>query len=91
MDTAITETNRRRSLQEAYNIKHGITPKTIVKEIRDTIEITFKAEEDYTKLSKADKQKKIAELTKAMKDAASRLEFETAAAIRDQIAKLSSF
>ena len=91
MDKAITETNRRRSLQEAYNKAHGIIPKTIVKEIRDSIEITFKAEEDYTKLSKADKQKKIAELTKAMKDAASRLEFETAAAIRDQISRLSSF
>lgn len=91
MDKAITETNRRRSLQEKYNQTHGIIPKTIVKEIRDSIEITFKAEEDYTKLSKADKQKKIAELTKAMKEAASRLEFETAAAIRDQISRLSSF
>jgi len=90
MEKAINETNRRRKLQLDYNKKHGITPKTIIKEIRDTIEITFKTEEDYSKLTKAEKQKRIAELTKAMKDAASRLEFETAAAIRDQIARMSS-
>ena len=90
MEKAINETNRRRKLQEEYNQKHNIVPKTIIKEIRDTIEITFKAEEDYTKMSKEDKKKRIAELTKAMKEAASKLEFETAAAIRDQIAKISS-
>ncbi|MBE6649490.1 MAG: excinuclease ABC subunit UvrB [Ruminococcaceae bacterium] len=90
MDKAITETNRRRKLQEDYNQKHGIIPKTIIKEVRDSIEISFKVEEDYKALSKSEKQKRIAELTKAMKEAASRLEFETAAAIRDKIAQLSS-
>jgi excinuclease ABC subunit B len=91
MQSAINETSRRRNLQEAYNKKHGITPTTIIKEIHDSIEITFKTEENYSKLSKEEKKKRIAELTKAMKEAASRLEFETAAAIRDQIARLSSF
>ncbi len=91
MEKAINETNRRRKLQEEYNVKHGITPKTIIKEVRDSIEITFKIEDNYKELSKADKKKRIEELTKAMKEAASRLEFETAAAIRDQISKLSSF
>ncbi len=90
MDKAITETNRRRKLQEDYNQKHGIIPKTIIKEVRDSIEISFKVEEDYKALSKSEKQKRIAELTQAMKEAASRLEFETAAAIRDKIAQLSS-
>ncbi len=90
MEKAINETNRRRKLQEKYNKQHGITPKTIVKDVRDSIEITFKIEEDIKGLSKSEKQKRIAELTKAMKEAASRLEFETAAALRDQIAKLSS-
>ncbi len=91
MNKAITETNRRRAIQEKYNKENGIVPKTIIKEVRNSIEITFKAEDDIKSMSSADKKKRIEELKKAMKDAASRLEFETAAAIRDEIAKLSSF
>ncbi len=92
MRRAINETNRRRSIQDAYNKANGITPKTIVKDIRAPIEITSKKEaeklEKNKKLSKDEKKKLIDKLTADMKRAAKDLDFETAAFIRDKIRRL---
>ncbi len=90
MEYAITETNRRREIQERYNKEHGITPKTIVKDVRDIIEIGQKAENDKpdSKLSRAEKQALIKRLTSEMQQAAKILEFEHAAYLRDRINKL---
>ncbi len=92
MQRAIAETNRRRKIQKAYNEKHGIVPKTIVKDIRAPIEITSKKEaeklEKAKKLNKEDKKKLIDKLTADMKRAAKDLDFETAALIRDKIRRL---
>ena len=92
MKRAIAETNRRRKIQQAYNEKHGITPKTIVKDIRAPIEITSKKEaeklEKSKNLSKDEKKKLIDKLTSDMKRAAKDLDFETAAFIRDKIRRL---
>ncbi|MBQ1206222.1 MAG: excinuclease ABC subunit UvrB [Clostridia bacterium] len=92
MKRAIDETNRRRRIQQAYNEKHGIVPKTIVKDIRAPIEITSKKEaerlEKNKKLSKEEKKKLIDKLTADMKRAAKDLDFETAALIRDKIRRL---
>ena len=92
MNEAITETKRRRTIQEAYNKTHGITPKTIMKEIRDIIsnEDSTKEKEQKTVLTKAETQKMIANLTKEMKEAASRLDFEKATELRDIIFELKS-
>ncbi len=92
MERAITETERRRSLQKAYNEEHGIVPKTIIKGIRDVLEITSKKsiEEKETKgkLSEAEKKKLIEKYTIEMKSAAKLLEFEHAAYLRDKIKEL---
>ncbi len=94
MKAAIGETNRRRAIQMAYNEANGITPKTIVKNIRDVIEIGKHADrlEKNTrggkKLSAGEREKLIEELTKQMKQAAKNLEFEQAAYLRDKIAEL---
>lgn len=92
MRKAIGETNRRRKIQDAYNKAHGITPKTIVKEIRAPIEITSKKEaermEKAKNLSAAEKKKLIDKLTADMKRAAKDLDFETAALLRDKIRRL---
>ena len=92
MERAITETNRRRELQLAYNKEHGIVPKTIIKDIRDVIEISSKAEVDdkaaKKKMSKKEKDELIAKLTAQMKEAAKLLEFEHAAYLRDKINEL---
>ncbi len=91
MEAAIRETERRRNKQIKYNEEHGITPKTIVKPVRDVIEISTKTEVDKKtgkKLSKKEKQELIEKLTKEMKAAAKILEFEHAAYLRDKIAKL---
>ena len=93
MEKAITETERRRAIQMKFNEEHGIVPKTIVKDIRDVIEISTKEEVEYearqkTKLSKAETAKLIEKLTKEMKEAAKLLEFEHAAFLRDKIAEL---
>ncbi|MCR5781219.1 MAG: excinuclease ABC subunit UvrB [Clostridia bacterium] len=91
MEAAIRETARRRNAQEAYNLEHGIKPETIIKPVRDVIEISSKAtvEKKFKKqLSRFEREKLIAELTKEMKAAAKLLEFEHAAYLRDQIAKL---
>lgn len=92
MERAITETNRRSELQLAYNKEHGIVPKTIIKDIRDVIEISSKAEVDdkaaKKKMSKKEKDELIAKLTAQMKEAAKLLEFEHAAYLRDKINEL---
>ena len=91
MEAAISETERRRKIQSDYNKAHGITPKTIKKDIRDVI-MTF-TEDDKNKESKkevkgATKEEKIAALTLLMQEAAQKLEFEKAAKYRDEIEKL---
>lgn len=91
MEGAIHETERRRSIQEAYNKEHGITPKTIVKEVSDIIEISThkdEGEKPYKKMTRAEREQLIEKLTKEMKAAARLLEFEHAAYLRDRIKKL---
>ena len=92
MERAIMETERRRSLQMAFNEEHGIVPKTIIKEVRDVLEITSKKNlEEKTKkkkMSAAEKQRMIDKLTVEMKNAAKLLEFEHAAYLRDKIKEL---
>ena len=95
MDRAISETNRRRKKQQAYNTAHGIVPKTIQKKVVDLIKLTKVAEEDETgkvyttksakKLSEKTLQKQIKELEKRMREAAKQLDFELAAEYRDQL------
>ena len=91
MDKAIKETARRRKIQEEYNKEHNITPKTIIKEIRDLIsnEEEIK-EEPKVKLSKKEKLDMIDNLTKEMNDAAKKLDFERAMELRDIIFELKS-
>ncbi len=92
MERAIMETERRRSLQMAYNKEHGIVPKTIIKEIRDVLEITSKpnleSKTSKKNMSAAEKQQLIDRLTVEMKNAAKMLEFEHAAYLRDKIHEL---
>ena len=95
MERAIKETNRRRAIQQKFNEEHGIIPQTIKKDIRDIIEIgrddkktAGNKAKQQKKLTVGEKEKLIVELTKQMKDASRRLEFEQAAYIRDQIKKL---
>ena len=107
MEVAIGETARRRSIQDAYNKAHGITPRTVIKDIRDVIEISASEEdtrhkrrgtgiegvEDKSpkrKLSAKDREALIEKLTREMKQAARELEFEKAAFIRDEIARIKS-
>ena len=92
MENAIRETERRRKIQMDYNEKHGIKPKTIIKEVRDVIEISSKVEtESKTSAKKqkhmtaAERQALIEKLTSEMKNAAKLLEFEHAAYLRDKI------
>ena len=90
MERAINETRRRRGIQQAYNEKHGNTPKTIVKEIRAPLEITVKKDggKGEQELTPEAKKKLIDRLTAEMKRAAKDLDFETAAALRDRIRRL---
>ena len=93
MEAAISETLRRREIQMKFNEEHGIVPKTIVKDIRDVIEISSKEEVDYKtqqklKMSRQERLALIDKLTKQMKEAAKRLEFEHAAFLRDKIKEL---
>ena len=90
MERAIEETNRRRTIRDGYNREHGITPKSIKKEVRSVLEIskTENLPQDGKKLSKKDRERMIAEYTKQMREAARMLEFEYAAMMRDKIAKL---
>ncbi len=97
MDIAISETKRRRSLQEEFNEKHNITPQTIQKEIPQLIQATVVNEEDdgldkpaLAKMSKKEKEKVIAEMESEMKQAARDLHFERAAELRDMILELKA-
>ena len=98
MIKAISETKRRREIQEAYNEKHGVTPMTIQKDIRDVIRATQAAEETETytskttgkKMSKQERQKVIRNLEAEMKEAAKALDFERAAELRDALFELKS-
>lgn len=91
MEKAITETLRRRTLQQKYNEEHGITPQTIKKSVRDVLEITSKEKVDgrsKKRLSKKEREALIQKLTAEMKEAAKLLEFEHAAYLRDKINEL---
>ncbi len=107
MEVAISETARRRAIQDAYNKEHGIIPHTVIKDVRDVIEIGAKEEdtrhkrkgtgiegvEDKSpkrKMSAKDREALIEKLTREMKQAARELEFEKAAFIRDEIARIKS-
>ena len=91
MEAAISETQRRREIQMKYNEEHGIVPKTIVKEVRDVIEISAKSDKGDKKkkyLSKDERNKLIQQYTSLMREAAKVLDFEQAAYFRDKIAEL---
>ena len=88
MKNAIGETDRRRAIQKQYNDENGIVPKTIIKGVHDIIDLGKKTEKTKVKMSSADKEKLIAELTKEMRSASAKLEFEKAAYLRDQIKEL---
>ena len=92
MKAAITETERRRKKQDAYNKAHGIVPKTIRKSVRKVLEISHSAEEENKKarrkLTEAEREETIRRLEKEMKEASKMLEFEYAALLRDQIIEL---
>ena len=99
MTKAINETKRRREIQMAYNKKHGITPKTIIKKIPDIIRATQAAEQEETyitkvtggkKLTKKELEKLVATLQVEMKEAAKALDFERAAELRDMIFELKA-
>ena len=93
MRLAIDETERRRAKQAKYNAEHGIVPKTIIKSVRDMIEISSDASsathrKDGVKMTRGERKALIAELEKQMKAAAKMLEFELAAELRDRIIRL---
>ncbi|MCD8051235.1 MAG: excinuclease ABC subunit UvrB [Clostridiales bacterium] len=90
MANAMEETQRRREKQDAYNKAHGIVPKTIRKEIKDLLELSKAVDEDTARGSRTQEETEqtIAQLEKEMQEAAKRLEFELAAALRDQIITL---
>ena len=90
MENAIRETNRRRAIQMKYNEEHGITPQTIVKDVRNVLEITTREDKKRPgkQLTRIEKQMEIEKLTNEMRAAAQLLEFEHAAYLRDKIAKL---
>ena len=93
MKAAMDETARRRAIQDAYNQRHGIVPKTIVKSVRDLIEISAAPETERkgkgnVKMTRAEREREIAKLEKKMKEAAKMMEFEYAAVLRDEIIRL---
>ena len=95
MEVAIRETERRRGIQQAYNEAHGIVPTTVIKDVRDIIEISGTSKENkkvtkkqFDRMTKSERLQLIAELTKEMKNAAKLLEFEHAAYLRDRIKQL---
>ena len=93
MRAAITETERRRKKQDSYNKAHGIVPRTIVKSVRDVIEISSEADKggkrrDGVKMTESERRAEIEKLEKKMREAAKMLEFEYAAILRDQLIKL---
>ena len=91
MRKALDETARRREIQMRYNEAHGITPRTIQKDVRDILEISTHADDGkkpHKRLSAREKQAMIAKLTAEMRAAAKLLEFEHAAMLRDKIQEL---
>lgn len=95
MTAAISETQRRREVQKAYNEAHGITPKTIIKEIRDVISATVEVKDTESafqtdKMSKKERMKLIERLRKEMKEAAAKLDFETATQLRDAMMEIEA-
>ena len=89
MQVAIEETDRRRAIQQKYNEENGIVPKTIIKGVHDVIDLGKKEDKRKKgKLSHEEKEKLIAELTKEMRSASAKLEFEKAAYLRDRIKEL---
>ena len=95
MNAAITETNRRRKIQQAYNEEHGITPQTIKKAVRDLISISkvvdreeIEFEKDPESMSREELEKLVAQVQKKMNRAAADLDFEAAAMLRDQMVEL---
>jgi excinuclease ABC subunit B len=95
MKKAIAETKRRRAIQQKYNEEHGITPQTIKKAVRDLIAVTkavakeeVKFEKDPESMDRDELEKLIAQVQKKMKRAATELDFETAAMLRDQLIEL---
>ncbi len=92
MRAAIDETNRRRAIQDAYNKAHGIVPKTIIKDVRELIEISQDAAQTVKsggiKMTKREREEAIAKLEKQMRKAAAMMEYEYAAVLRDQIIEL---
>ena len=92
MRIAMDETSRRRGIQQAYNEAHGIVPQTVIKSVRDLIEISSPTAERKgrtgVKMTKVEKEKEIARLEKQMKEAARMMEYEYAAILRDQIIEL---
>ena len=95
MDRAISETNRRRKIQEEYNDAHGITPQTIKKAVRDTISISkeiaseeLRFEKDPESMSRKELERLILKIEKQMRKAAAELDFETAAELRDKLKEM---
>ena len=95
MEAALRETDRRRQIQAAYNEAHGITPQTIRKDVRDVLEISAGAGKNGktakgVRLTRAEREELIRQLTKEMKNASRLLEFEHAAILRDRIKELQA-
>jgi len=93
MRRAIDETERRRAKQDAFNREHGIVPKTVIKSVRELLELTPEETTperrgEVRAMTKQEKAVEIARLEKAMREAAKMLEFELAASLRDQIIQL---
>ena len=91
MRRAIDETERRRAKQDAFNREHGIVPKTVIKSVRDVIDLSGDKDElphSQKALSKKERETAIAKLEKEMREASKRLEFEYAAVLRDRIIEL---
>jgi excinuclease ABC subunit B len=93
MERALRETERRRGIQQAYNEAHGITPQTIIKDVREVLDISGKekretADKAFRRLNAAQRHQLIDELTREMRAAAALLEFERAAELRDKIEEL---
>lgn len=95
MNKAISETNRRRAIQQKYNEEHGITPTTIQKKVRDLIRISKKADKNFYKMdkdpesmSRKELEAVVKKVTKDMQTAAAELNFELAAELRDHLMEL---
>ena len=90
MKKAIDETSRRRAIQEAYNLEHGIIPQTVYKEIREPLKVKDRSVhiDSNTKLTRSEKEQYIKEIEKEMRKAAKELDFEKATELRDILFEL---